>query len=1288
MTIRNIIRKIAKALVYFSAAIVILLAVAVGLFRLLLPQLPEYQNEIKAWANAAIGMQVEFSDMRARWRLSGPELSFDQANLSASSESPSLLSVAEVSVGVSLLRLLRDREFVVDRIEFSGTEITIQHSENDGWLVQGIPADQIISRPGMDSNQSENVIVVAEDVTVNYLLPDSSDMLSFSIVELEMTRSDARSQLDAVVELPLDMGQRIRIGASQTDLNDADDSWQIFVEANGLNLPAWRELTGEQIAVPELQTGMLDLSGSVRYSANGFDHATADFVINNFQGGDPLVRSAVDVQGRIEYSRDTSGWLVAASKFELSTVESDWPPSSFGVQVSEDGEGEVQAFSVTASYLNLDDFGYFQEWMPQNIRDQLAKFSPSGVLQDLRLGLLDLTTDSPQYDVSAEMLGAGLAAVDDYPGFRELSGIIRMDNSGGRLELNSSGLIVDLQSQLPEPIAFDDAIGTVIWRRNSSGTIILSDSIRIRNADLDSESSLQISLPIDDGSPVVDLRSDWSLNDVAQVKRYLPSKVVKPRLYRWLDLALVSGDVPKGSFQLTGPLDKFPFDNGEGVFKAQARLENTTLRYNAQWPDVRNMTLDVFVDGARLYSNRNTSGNAGNSVVNAKIEIADLRKPILTIDAFATGSLLTIQDFVRGSPIANVFGEHLDLITVSGDASFNLEMTFPIAEPDQYDFVTRIQTNGGTLTMDGFTPALTELNGIVEVSRDEINSESLFATFLGEQINIDLHTAGDALPGYNVVADAQGTITSDALIAELAPALQGILGGSSQYNASLQFPRSGEAEPATLQLIVNSNLEGMYISLPTPLLKTAETIQPLLLELQFPEVGRVDGIGKLGDQFAWSASILKDLDLGWDFDRGTLAIGGNEPSIPETRGLHIIGAIDEIRFEDWLALSRGQSEKSGVVDRIRSIDVSIGSLSIIGQDLVDHDVVVHRSAEDWLVSISGALISGSLTVPYDFSSGRTLIADMETLLLPGSSEPNLDVDSEATFADPRKAPAISVRAEEFSLGERALGTLTAEFETTETGLRSTLLATADPTFTVVGSASWLADSSSETGQRTHLDVSLVSKDIRKTMSRLKYEPGIKGDDLQIDLDLVWPGGPREDFLAAADGEIALRLGKGQLDDVKPGAGRVFGLMSVVALPRRLSLDFRDVFDKGLGFDQISGSFRIENGQAYTCDLSLEGPAADIGIVGRAGLTTRDYEQTAVVSANVGNTLPIVGGLVAGPQVAAALLIFSQIFKKPLQGVGQVYYGIDGSWDDPSIDTVKFDRFDQNSLSAGCIEPGE
>ena len=52
--------------------------------------------------------------------------------------------------------------------------------------------------------------------------------------------------------------------------------------------------------------------------------------------------------------------------------------------------------------------------------------------------------------------------------------------------------------------------------------------------------------------------------------------------------------------------------------------------------------------------------------------------------------------------------------------------------------------------------------------------------------------------------------------------------------------------------------------------------------------------------------------------------------------------------------------------------------------------------------------------------------------------------------------------------------------------------------------------------------------------------------------------------------------------------------------------------------------------------------------------------------------------------AAVMLIFSQIFKKPLEEVGQVFYGMSGPWDEPVIETVSSDNFVRYGELAGCL----
>ena len=159
------------------------------------------------------------------------------------------------------------------------------------------------------------------------------------------------------------------------------------------------------------------------------------------------------------------------------------------------------------------------------------------------------------------------------------------------------------------------------------------------------------------------------------------------------------------------------------------------------------------------------------------------------------------------------------------------------------------------------------------------------------------------------------------------------------------------------------------------------------------------------------------------------------------------------------------------------------------------------------------------------------------------------------------------------------------------------------------------------------------------------------------------------MLSRLGGSATIRIDQGQLLTVAPGAGRVLGLLSVGALPRRLMLDFTDLTDKGFAFDSVKGDFEFRDGNAYTSDLVLKGPAAEIGIVGRTGLVARDYDQTAKVTGHFGGPLAAAGAIAAGPAIGAALLLFSTVFKEPLSGIARGYYRITGSWESPKVERI-------------------
>lgn len=1279
---KSFLQRLLKYLAYLAAGVVILLAVAVGLFRLFLPRLPEYQDEIKAWASAAIGMQVNFSGMDARWGLSGPQLEFYDAELTGGAPLSRVIAAEQVSIGIAITRLVADRALVVNRVVIRNTDLEVRQLPNGEWWIQGIALKDLpIEQPGAGGDMGD-IEVIAEEVALNLILPGDDQSKAFEISRLSVRSEEQRLTLDGLVALPDSLGSQLRIGATQLlDGSRNGGGWDINLDARELNLEGVAAL--DQSRGWPVSSGSGDIDASLAWVGGRIQSAAAEFSLDQVSFG---AREQFSMVGRLEYHRDPDGWLAVADDFQISTASGSWPESSLKLETSIDRDGSIVMLDARGDYLDLADLRLFAPLLEDEQQDMLNGLAPDGIVRNLVATISDINTDSQRYAISADLEDAGIAVYKDRPGVRGFTGRLRADWSGGRLEIRSRDMVVDLASHLTETVPIDNASGTVIWRRSGDRVTVLSDNIAISNADLDSQSNVQVILDKDE-APVIDLASRWSITDIGSAKRFIPEQLMHRNLYEWFQSALVSGSIPSGTTRLYGPLDKFPFDGGEGRFLLEANVRDTTFKFLPDWPAAEIIEMDVVLDNSRLYTENNRSINRGREVVDAKVEIDDLRKPVLTIDSYSTGTLESLHNYVQSSPVARVFGGHLSRVRVSGDAALNLDLMVPITDWRNFTITARIVANEGSLQVEGFDPPVTGLNGVVTIERDSVSSEALGGTFLGRPVQIQLQDAPDDLPGFQIIARARGSVDAQGLTAGLGLPVAGLVDGETDYDVDLLFPRGGNAQPEPFTVRVNSELVGLKVGLPEPFLKPATEAASISGEIAFiPGGQRIASRGEADGGVSWDVAFARDGDA-WDFERGTLALGGAELVAAETRGLHIRGNVASVRLDEWLRLSRGDEQRTGTADRIRSIDVNVDSLRLLGQHLQDHRVRVDRSARDWLVQFDGELVKGSVFVPYDFGSDRAVVLDMERLVLPGDDADQAD-NADREQIDPRTLPPITLKAGEFALGNRYLGAMETQLGRTDQGLVAESFVARDQSFEIVGNARWVADATDPSGYSSHLMATLTSTDVKATMQRLNYAPGIVSDDMTLLFDLSWAGGPRTDVFETLDGDVQVRIGAGQLDEIEPGAGRLFGLMSIVALPRRLSLDFTDVFDKGLGFDKLDGTFRIVDGEAYTCDLSLEGPAVNIAIIGRASLTEREYEQAAVVAANFGNTLPVVGAVVAGPQVAAALLIFSQIFKKPLQEMGQVYYAINGPWDNPVIDGTDAASFASRAELAGCILDSE
>ena len=210
---------------------------------------------------------------------------------------------------------------------------------------------------------------------------------------------------------------------------------------------------------------------------------------------------------------------------------------------------------------------------------------------------------------------------------------------------------------------------------------------------------------------------------------------------------------------------------------------------------------------------------------------------------------------------------------------------------------------------------------------------------------------------------------------------------------------------------------------------------------------------------------------------------------------------------------------------------------------------------------------------------------------------------------------------------------------------------------------------------TTVDAQLKSQNTKALMEEFGFQGILSSKNLTIDLDLFWPYIPSSDAVFYANGTVKVNIKDGKITAIDPIAGKVLGLLSIAELPKRLVLDFSDIFKKGLSFNRLSGEFQFKQGSAYTCNLAMEGTSVDILLVGVTDMIRETYDQLAIVRPLLSDALPMGGALFGGPGVAAAVYLFTKLLRKPLRNIGVSYYSIGGTWDNPTIEKIPAQEID-------------
>jgi uncharacterized protein (TIGR02099 family) len=891
--------------------------------------------------------------------------------------------------------------------------------------------------------------------------------------------------------------------------------------------------------------------------------------------------------------------------------------------------------------------------------------------------------------------------------FNTLSSDVQWKHDGPRLELKLKKL----------RFANADAVGQaeVRWTRAEAST-----------ADASSAPS--------HNPGVLDLQGSISRGDASQVHRYLPLVLPASARHYVRDavqqgrLSEVKFKVKGNLLQL--PF----VNSQSGDFLVTAKATNVRYAYvppalsmatgsvaAKPWPVLEGLQGELIFNRQGLEvrdAQGRVAGLDGLQLTRASAHVPDLAQPVVEVNTSIKGPLAQGLQFVNMSPVSGLLGDALKQSTANGPADFTMRLLLPLFNLDKSSLQGSLTLPGNDVQFTSNTPVLGRLKGALNFTENSFRVSNAQARMLGGDMRFEGGMRASATAATTsrssepldppILFRGQGTVSAEGLqqarelgsVASLASRLS----GRTAYSASLGF-RRGNAE-----LSVNSSLLGMALNFPAPLTKAAGETLPL----QFDQALLRESLapGKIPqDQLSLSlgrlanARYVRDLRGGQPkVLHGSIAVGlvAGESAAQPANAVAANINLQRADVDAWRSVldaaasldkTAGQSI-SGMPSRAAANTASAAAdylpsmlalrateLTFEGYKLRKLVLGASREGGIWRSTMDADELSGYVEFDQPTAApggaGGRLYARLSRLRLGASTAREVETLLEG---QPTAIPALDIVVEDMELKGKRLGRIEveavnrgAQLLTRDNGVREwrlNRLNIISPDAIFSASGNWAAVTPLAPSRRVLMDFKLDINNSGDLLKRLGMDGLVRRGKGKLEGQVSWLGSPLSLDYPSLGGQFKVNVESGQFLKAEPGIAKLLGVLSLQALPRRLTLDFRDVFSEGFAFDLVRGDVTIEEGQARTNNLQMKGLSAAVLMDGSADIAreTQDLRVVVIPEINAGTASLIASAI--NPAIGLGTFLAQLFFRQPLTEAATQEFHIDGPWSDPRITRVE------------------
>ncbi len=1260
--------------------------------RVVLPNIEHYHKDITHAVGNAIGLAVEIGRIEADWDGIGPHLRLSDIRV-LDNQQQTILALQRIDVVVSWMSLLTG-ELRLASLEIDQPNLMVKRDVHGALHISGVQ----LKGASADNNFANMLLnqprIVVRGAHISWLdEQQAAPLLVFEQVNLVIENNGNHHRFALRATPPAALSTQLDVRGDFYGKNFDDLSgWrgEIFTQLDYADLKAWKPWLPLPFA---LKQGRGALRGWLEVAEGKISRVTTDLALVEVQTRLAENLPPLDIHvlsGRFGWRDAAPGLEVSLEKFSFKLFNGfELKPTDVFISLSNLQEIESSSGNIRANLIELDGLAKMMEYLPldSQFKNKYAEFSPQGIVEGLQLKWQADAPGQLHYKVKGRFDGLSLQRVGKMPGFSGLSGEVDGNESSGSVSINSRSLKLNAPELMPEPLAFDRFSAQANWKAAAGEVEVKLRNMAVANADFAGTANGSYQT-LADSPGKLDLNVHLERAAMPHVAKYIPLVALGANARSGLKKTLLNGQLLNSTLRLKGDMKDFPFvDNKKGIFKIHARAKSVGLAYLPAWPRIDNANIELLLQGKELLLTSASAMTGGVRIKDVRVAIADVlhEDVMLKIQLETEGDNARVLEYIHATPMREYLDGYIDDFTVRGKGKLNLLLGIPLQGNQQVKVAGSYHFTDSEIDAGKYLPTMRRVNGDLLFTESGVSTKNIVAQILGGPAKLVIESG----EGGTMNARLNGRANFSTL-SEINPhPAWAKLSGKPEWNVEVAMQNK------LVRVLLTSTLSGFQSDLPAPFARRADEAAALRLEIKNLSASRAVWTMQYGSLLNANLLRNKDDENVWSIDRGVINFG-NIAQKADRAGVWVIGTLPQVSLEGWSVLAGvvdGGGAASLADGSFAGADLSIQKLSGYGINVNDlhlkassrNDVLKLQLASKevngelhWQSANNGKLVAKLKNLDLDFSvanSGhKTQTEPSSKSKAGGLAEVNAragvnartEVNAKTKIGSNIDLPDIDLAVEKFSFKGRQLGKLELQARQQEQDFLIDHLRLINPDGLLQADGKWRRQADN---MQTQLNVKLDIVNAGNVLSRSGFPNSVKNGSGKLEGNFNWPGAPWMVSNVKLNGQLNLDMGKGQFLQVDPGIGKVLSILSLQAIPKRITLDFEDVFSKGFAFDSIKGSADFKQGVINTDNLKIEGSSAKVTMKGQINLANETQDLKVRIVPTVGNSAALISALVAAPVVGVGVYLASKILGDPLGQLAAFEYNISGSWVDPKVEKI-------------------